>query len=111
MIVEFVQFRRPKGWSRDEVLADARATIDKWRANTRLVRKHYLIGEGDMVGAFYIWPSRADAEAAHDAVWRAGVEQKTGAPPQIDYFDLTMIVDNAAGSVTEFAAASEEWRG
>jgi hypothetical protein len=111
MIVEFVQFRRPHGWSRDQVLEDARATVPKWRAEARLVRKHYVTGENGMVGAFYIWPTRVDAERAHDAIWRAAVAAKTGAPPSISYFDLTMIVDNAAGSVTEFAEDEETWRG
>lgn len=76
MIVEFVRFQRPKGWTREQVLADARTTITKWRANEKLVRKHYIIGDDDMVGAFYIWPTREDAERAHDAAWRDGVTQK-----------------------------------
>lgn len=109
MIVEFVRFQRPKGWTREQVLADARTTITKWRANEKLVRKHYIIGDDDMVGAFYIWPTREDAERAHDAAWRDGVTQKTGAPPTISYFDLAMIVDNASGSVQEFAAGATEW--
>ena len=102
MIVEFVQFRQPPGWTRDQVLADARDTIPRWRANSELVRKHYVIGDDDMGGAFYIWPSREAAERGHDAEWRAGVEKRTGSKPEIRYFDLLMILDNEAGSVTEF---------
>jgi hypothetical protein len=41
----------------------------------------------------------------HDATWRAGVEQRTGSTPVIRYFDLLMVVDNEAGTVTEYPAA------
>ncbi|MDE2362898.1 MAG: hypothetical protein KGM42_09485 [Hyphomicrobiales bacterium] len=102
MIVEFVRFPKPEGWTREDVLADARTVVEKWRADPALVRKHFLMGEDGMLGAFYIWPSRKDAERAHDAAWRTAVAEKTGAAPAIDYFDLTMVIDNAAGTVTEF---------
>ncbi|MFO1115289.1 MAG: monooxygenase [Beijerinckiaceae bacterium] len=102
MIVELVEFRVPPGWTREQILEDARHTVAKWRADPDLVRKHYLVGENGMAGAFYIWPSREAAERGHDAAWRAGVEKRTGSQPSIRYFDLMMIVDNAAGATTEY---------
>jgi hypothetical protein len=102
MIVEFVEFKHPPGWTREQILEDARASIAKWRADQDLVRKHYLAGDDDMAGAFYIWPTREAAARAHDAEWRANVEKRTGSKPTIRIFDLTMIVDNEAGEVTEF---------
>jgi hypothetical protein len=50
---------------------------------------------------------RAAAEAAHDAAWRAGVEERTGAAPAIRYFDLMMLLDNASGAVTEWSRSGE----
>jgi hypothetical protein len=105
VIVELVLFRSPPGMDRDAILADARSTVPRWRANRELVRKHYLLGDDGWGGGFYIWPSRAAAERAHDAAWRAGVEQRTGAPPVIRYFDLLMVVDNERDAVTEWPAA------
>jgi hypothetical protein len=107
MIVEYVLFKSPPGKTRDEILADARKTIPKWRANQELVRKHYIESEDGYGGAFYIWPSCAAAERGHDAQWRAGVRQCTGSDPVIRYFDLLMIVDNEAGKVTEYPAHAE----
>jgi hypothetical protein len=104
MIVEYVLFKSPPGKSRDEILADARKTVPKWRANQELVRKHYIESEDGYGGAFYIWPSRAAAERGHDAQWRAGVQQRTGSDPVIRYFDLLMIVDNETGKVAEYPA-------
>jgi hypothetical protein len=107
MIVEYVLFKSPPGKNREEILADAKLTVPKWRANKELVRKHYIESDDGYGGAFYIWPSREAAERGHDAAWRAGVEQRTGSTPTIRYFDLLMIVDNEAGKVTEYPANAE----
>lgn len=102
MIVEFVQFRYPPGWSRDQILADARTSVPRWRDNEELVRKHYIAGEDGTGGAFYIWPSKEAAQRGHNAEWFANIKARTGSVPTIRYFDLMMIVDNEAGLVTEF---------
>ena len=103
MIVELVTFKAPPEADWDAILADARGTIPRWRANPALLRKHYLLSEdGRECGGLYVWPDRAAAEAAHDAAWRAGVEQRTGAPPRIVYYDLMMLLDNEAGTVTQW---------
>jgi hypothetical protein len=102
MIVEFVQFTYPPGLTREQILEDARTTIPRWRGNKELVRKHYIVGEDGSGGAFYIWPSKEAAQRGHNAEWLANIKARTGSVPTIRYFDLTMIVDNEAGTVTEF---------
>ncbi len=108
MIVELVTFKAPPGASWDDILNDARAVIPRWRANTDLLRKHFLLSDdGQECGGLYIWPTREAAEAAHDAAWRAAVERRTGAPPTLRYFGLQMLLDNEAGTVTEWSKAGE----
>ena len=34
MIVEFVQFKYPPGWSREQILADARTSVPRWRCRS-----------------------------------------------------------------------------
>lgn len=104
MIVEYVQFKYPAGWTREQILEDARPTAVKWRANKELIRKHYIADADGNGGAFYIWPSKEAAQRGHDAAWRAGIEKRTGSTPVIRYFDLMMIVDNEAGTTTEYPA-------
>jgi hypothetical protein len=109
MIVELVTFKAPPGADWDAILKDARAVIPRWRANPDLLRKHFLLSDdGQECGGLYIWPTREAAQAAHDATWRAGVEQRTGAPPRIRYFDLQMLLDNEAGTVTEWSKSGEK---
>jgi hypothetical protein len=105
MIVEFVQFKYPPGLTREQILEDGRATVPRWRANKELIRKHYIVGEDGTGGAFYIWPSKEAAQRGHDDEWFANIKARTGSTPTIRYFDLTMIVDNEAGVVTEFPPA------
>ena len=84
MIVELVAFKAPPGADWDTILADARATIPRRRANPQLVRKHYLLSDdGAECAGLYIWPTREAAQAAHDAAWCAAVEQRTGSAPVI----------------------------
>lgn len=101
MIVELVLFKSPPGMDRAAILEDAKHTIPRWRANKDLLRKHYMLGDGEG-GGLYIWPSRAAAEKAHDAEWHAAVEKRTGSKPVIRYFDLLMLLDNENGTVTEW---------
>ena len=109
MIVELVTFRATPGADRDTILSEARATIPRWRANAQLVRKHYLLSEdGTECVGLYIWPSRAAAEAAHDGAWREAVAQRTGSPPAFRYFELQMLLDNEAGTVTEWSGRGEK---
>jgi len=107
MILELVTFNSPAGWDRARVVEDAKSTVAKWTANQDLVRKHFLLGLGEAEGTgagVYIWPSIEAAKAAHDETWRAGVRKRTGGDPTIRYFDLFLLIDNAQGVVTEFAA-------
>ena len=107
MILELVTFSSPAGWDRARVVEDAKATVAKWAANRDLVRKHFLLGLGEAEGTgagIYIWPSIEAAQKAHDEAWRAGVRKRTGGEPTIRYFDLFLLIDNAQGVVTEFAA-------
>lgn len=109
MIVELVTFRATPGADWDAILAEARATVPRWRANAKLVRKHYLLSEdGTECAGLYVWPDRAAAEAAHNAAWRHAVTQRTGAAPTIRYFKLQMLLDNEAGTVTEWSKAGEK---
>lgn len=107
MILELVLFKSPPGMDRAAVLEDAKHTIPRWRANADLLRKHYILGDDGTGGGVYLWPSKEAAQKGHDAAWREGVRQRTGAEPIIRYFDLLMVVDNENGSVTEWTERGE----
>jgi len=106
MILEFVEFDSPKGWSRQQVAEEARNVIAHWQANPDLLRKHFLLELNGKTGAgVYIWPSVEAAQRAHDEAWRQSIIKRTGAAPRIRYFDLFLLIDNEHGKVSEFPAA------
>lgn len=107
MILELVTFNSPAGWDRAKTLEDAKHVIGKWAANKELVRKHFLLGLGEMEGTgagVYIWPSIEAAQRAHNAEWQESVKQRTGGYATLRYFDLMLRVDNEHGTVTEWDA-------
>ena len=104
MILEMVEFERPEGFSDTDLLEDARSTIPWWKGYEGLIRKQFVT-DGPMVMGVYMWESRAQAEAAHDADWVAGFRSRTGVEPRFRYFDMFMQIDNAADAVSEYPVA------
>ncbi len=107
MIVEIVTFPTPAGWTRDQLLEDAKHTIPKWTANKDLVRKHFATGIGEAAGTttgIYVWPSIEAAQKAHDETWREAVKKRSGSYPTIRYFDLFLLIDNENAKVTEWTS-------
>ena len=108
MILEFVEFDSPKGWSRQQVAEEARNVIAKWQANKELLRKHFVLElDGKTGGGVYVWPSLEAAKKAHDEAWRQAIIKRTGSAPRIRYFDLNLLNDNEHGKVSEFPEAAE----
>jgi hypothetical protein len=94
--------REPRG----SVVADARHVVARWQGEKELVRKHFVWSDDrSTLKGIYFWTSRAAAEAAHSEEWLQQAEKRIGVRPTIDYFDAFMIVDNAAGTVTEYPPA------
>ncbi len=102
MIVEMASFEIPEGFGAEELIADARSTVEHWSANKHRIRKHFLRSEDGRVVGLYLWPDRAAARAAHDQEWIARFRKRTGAKPSFAYFDLFMTIDNTAGEVREY---------
>ncbi len=101
MIAELVTYQLPPSMTREEAMAAARATVEKWQVNPDLLRKHYLLEEGNRTSGFYLWTSRAAAERAHDETFRRGVRERFGSDPEIRYFDVMLLLDNLSGEVVD----------
>ena len=96
MITEIVTFDLPTGMGRDEVVALFEKSVPRWQANAALMRKYYLFdAEAGIGGGVYLWPSKADAQAAHDDAWCDMAEKTYGSRPRFRYFETPLIVDNS----------------
>jgi hypothetical protein len=69
------------------------------------VRKYYLFdAEKRIGGGVYLWKSRADAEAVYTPQWQAYIAERYGAPPDVRYFETSVIVDNERDEILDVAA-------
>lgn len=95
MITEIVTFDLPEGLDREAVMALFEKSVPRWQANAALVRKYYLYdAEAGIGGGVYLWPSKAEAQAAHDSAWCDMAEKLYGSRPSFRYFETPVIVDN-----------------
>ena len=104
MIVEYVRSNIRRAGPASRSCRRPHQPAANGRANTELIRKHYIADENGNGGAHLHWPSKEAAQRGHNAEWLANIKERTGSTPTIRYFDLTMIVDNEAGTVTEYPA-------
>ena len=64
-----------------------------------LVSKHFIWGAHGIAGGVYQWETREAAEAFYAGPWRDGIVERYGAAPEIEYFTVFCITDNAGGEV------------
>ncbi len=107
MITEIVSFKVPSGTSRDQVLEDAKTTIDRWSGFPGLVRKTFVRQDEETTMGIYLWESLEAAKNGHDDAWLQKAEAKWGNRPQISYYDTVMVLDNRHGEILEYPGESE----
>lgn len=96
MITAIVQFPLGAGTTLQQARELFEGSAPKYQGLAGLVRKYYLFDAESMTGGgCYLWESRAAAEAVYTDDWKAMIEQRYGAAPQIRYFSTPVIVDNA----------------
>ena len=101
MIVAIVTFKLPERRSRDDMKRVFASTAPKYLNLPGLLRKNYFVSEdGLRAGGIYVWESRARAQEFYSPEWCDFVAGKYGAPPEIEYVDSPVMVDNAAGGIT-----------
>jgi hypothetical protein len=85
----------PPGAPRAKVEEGILASVPTYQNIPGLVRKVFTVNE-DSYGGLYLWANRAAAEAWFTNEFVARVKARTGAEPQIIYFDSPVQIDNRA---------------
>ncbi|MEI6485895.1 MAG: hypothetical protein WCO11_06460 [Sphingomonadales bacterium] len=86
----------PAGLPKDKLEGLFAASVGDYQGRAGLTRKYFTIGDDGRVGGIYLWESRAAAEAWFNDAWKANVLKRWGAPASVSYFDVPLVVDNAA---------------
>lgn len=99
MITAIVRFKLPPGTTLKDAGAKFQASAPSYSGVPGLVRKYYLFSEDGTAGGVYLWEGREVAEQFYNEAWRNMIAERYGAPPNIEFFESPVIVDNDIGSV------------
>jgi len=99
MITAIVRYKLPDSIDHDGCLAHYTKIAPGFRTAKGLISKHFIWGEQGIAGGVYQWESLEDAKAFYSGPWRQGIVERYGMEPEIEYFTVFAITDNAEGSV------------
>jgi hypothetical protein len=105
MITAIVHFKLPPDIDARKAAELFRSSAPKYRNLKGLIRKYYLYDADQRLGGgVYLWKTRADAEAVYTPQWQAAIAERYGAPPDIRYFETSVVVDNEMARILADAA-------
>jgi len=99
MITAIVRYRLPRHIDRAGCRDHYEAIAPGFRPAKGLISKHFIWSESGIAGGVYQWESLKDAKAFYAGPWRKGIVERYGVDPEIEYFTVFCITDNAAGKV------------
>ncbi|HEY9888266.1 MAG TPA: YdhR family protein [Candidatus Obscuribacterales bacterium] len=95
MITVFVKFPLSPFQSRPAIAQDFAKISELFYNVPELLRKYFIIAEdGSYAGGIYLWETRAAAEAFHADEFKAIIQDRYGAMPEIAFFTCPIVVDN-----------------
>jgi hypothetical protein len=89
----------PPSVERAKIEAGIKASVPRYQKMPGLLKKYFTIGEGTF-GGVYLFETRAAAQAAFSDAWKAQIVTTYGAAPSVTYFDVPLVLDNAAVSAS-----------
>lgn len=102
MITEIVLFKLPEGMTRDQLVANYRASAPRWRENPDLIRKNYIFDPiNRQGGGVYLWKDIAAAQRWHGDDFIRVLTERYGEPPVVRYCETPIVVDNDAGKTVD----------
>ena len=67
-----------------------------------LISKHFIWSGSGWAGGVYQWERIEDAKAFYTGPWLDGIVQRYGMQPQIEFYEVFAVTDNATGKVELF---------
>jgi len=102
MITATVRYELPPHIDYDACRAHFHEIAPGFRGVKGLISKHFIWSERGWAGGVYQWEALADAKAFYSGQWLAGIVERYGMQPQIEYCEVFALTDNARGSVDLF---------
>ena len=74
----------------------------RFREVQGLISKHFIWSESGWAGGVYQWERIECAQAFYGGPWLDGIIQRYGMKPQIEFYEVFAVTDNARGKVELF---------
>jgi hypothetical protein len=102
MITATVRYKLPSHIDNAACREHYRAIAPDFRSVKGLISKHFIWSESGWAGGVYQWESLEDAQTFYSGPWRAGIVERYGMEPVIDFYEVFALTDNARGAVELF---------
>ncbi|HTZ78128.1 MAG TPA: hypothetical protein VMC10_09475 [Stellaceae bacterium] len=100
MITATVRYKLPAQIDRAACREHFHRIAPGFREVKGLISKHFICGDSGWAGGVYQWESLADAKAFYSGPWLDGIVERYGMRPEIEFYEVFAVTDNAGGDVT-----------
>jgi hypothetical protein len=76
-----------------------------------LISKHFIWSESGWAGGVYQWETLEDAQSFYGGSWLDGIVERYGMRPEIEFYEVFALTDNARGTFERFEDHVEARRG
>jgi heme-degrading monooxygenase HmoA len=108
-VATLVQIPLPVAISQERLLAEFKAAVPTYQAVPGLLRKHFITsgdGASRLFGGVYLWRDEASAKAFFSSSWQTRVQSTYGAPAQIEWFDVPIVLPSSLSGGATLAVQS-----
>ena len=104
MITAVVQFDLPVEIDRQKALETFKEISPLYQKMGGLIQKYFCFSEEGRGAGIYIWETREAAENIYfGGAWRERIMELYGVEPEIQFYEMLLTVDNAAGEIRTVA--------
>ena len=94
MITAIVTYSLPASIGREECKAHYEKIAPGFEPVPGLIRKQFIWSESGVAGGVYLWRDLESAKTFYQGPWLAGIVERYGAYPFIEYFDTFAIAES-----------------
>jgi hypothetical protein len=99
VITATVRYKLPPHIDQAACRAHFHAIAPGFRQVKGLISKHFIWSESGWAGGVYQWEKPEDAKAFYSGPWLDGIVLRYGMQPEIDFYEVFAVTDNARGAV------------
>ncbi len=96
LVAVVVKIPIPQGVNSAQVVAGMVKSIPEYQKLPGLVRKYYTLTDDGKFGGIYLFENRKAAEDHFNDDWRANIVKTRGAPAEVTYFDVPIVIEGPA---------------